>query len=94
MPPEHAVCRQRTDDEEAVLRSSLRVSRDCTAEDLELFMPASSVAERESFLAGHRDRGEVVTFAVPVLDGHPVPGMIIGPAGSEKYLRRPGEVRP
>lgn len=93
LTPEQAACRQRTDEEQAVLRSSLRVSRDCTVDDLALIMPGASEAERAAFLAGHRGRGDVVTFVVPVLDGEPVPGMIIGPPGSERYLRRPGEDR-
>lgn len=71
------------------MSGELAVSRDCTVDDLTEFMPDASVEERERFLAGHREHGDVVTFAVSVIDDAPIAGMIIGPPGSEKYLRRP-----
>lgn len=76
-----------------VSRAGLLVSRDCTVDDLEVIMPEASLEERERFLAGHRDRGDVVTFAVADVDG-PLAGMIIGPPGSEGLLRRPGQTEP
>jgi hypothetical protein len=69
------------------------ISRDATADDLALILPEASLEERQAFLAGHRERGEVVTFAVADVDG-PVAGFIFGPPGSEGFLRRPGQDGP
>jgi hypothetical protein len=82
----------------------LRISRDATPDDLAGLFPDKTPDEREEWLAKIRD-GEGATVTMTVVTevpatavlawGQSVPvreitGLIIGPPGSEQFLRRPG----
>lgn len=71
-------------------RARLLVSRDATLADVRAFMPGMSDAEREAALEQLRAGGAVVTMTV--VSGAPdTAGLIIGPRGSEGFLRRPDD---
>lgn len=86
--------------------SYLRISRDATVEDLADLLPDKTEAERAEWLAKLHGDGNSVTLAVTVevpttvvrAFGETVPvrtvtGLILGPPGSERFLRRPAEQR-